>query len=128
MGISMFLEVNYDFARQHSLKKLDVSRTSENPGNHSIGTIFFCRGGDVLTEKYEERTERLDTRRFMTHATRKFVTQKQPATQEEMAGQVPSSRLLFPEEEIRERFRVRRSHSGHVVPARIRVQAVIGSE
>jgi len=44
MGISMFLEVNYDFARQHSLKKLDVSRTSENPGNHSIGPIFFCRG------------------------------------------------------------------------------------
>ena len=42
MGISIFLEVNYDFARQHSLKKLDVSRTSENPGNHSIGPIFFC--------------------------------------------------------------------------------------
>ena len=64
----------------------------------------------------------------MTHAARKFRDTKKPATQEEMAGQVPSSRLFFPEEEIRERFRVRRFHSGHVVPARIRVQAVIGSE
>ena len=44
MSISIFLEVNYDYARQHSLKKLDVSRTSENPGNHSIGPVFFCRG------------------------------------------------------------------------------------
>jgi hypothetical protein len=52
---------------------------------------------------------------------------KNPAT-EEMAGQVPSSRLLFPEEEIRERLRVRRSHAGHVIPARIRVKAVIGAE
>ena len=53
---------------------------------------------------------------------------KKPATQEEMAGQVPSSRLLFPEEEIRERFRVGCPHSGHIVPARFRVKAVIGSE
>ena len=44
MSISIFLEVNYDYARQHSLKKLDLSRTSENPGNHSTGPIFFCRG------------------------------------------------------------------------------------
>jgi len=44
MSVSIFLEVNYDYARQHSLKKLDVSRTSENSGNHSIGPIFFCRG------------------------------------------------------------------------------------
>ena len=44
MSISIFLEVNCDYARQHSLKNLDVSRTSENPGNHSIGPIFFCRG------------------------------------------------------------------------------------
>jgi len=44
MSISIFLEVNYDYARQRSLKKLDVSRTSENPGNHSIGPIVICRG------------------------------------------------------------------------------------
>jgi hypothetical protein len=52
---------------------------------------------------------------------------KNPATQE-MAGQVPSSRSLFPEEEIRERLRVRGSHAGHVIPAFIRVQAMIGAE
>jgi hypothetical protein len=52
---------------------------------------------------------------------------KNPATQE-MAGQVASSRLLFPEEEIRERLRVQGSHAGHVIPALIRVQAEIGAE
>src|SRR5437870_2637410 len=28
-------------------EKVEVSRTSENPGNHSIGPVFFCRV-DVL--------------------------------------------------------------------------------
>jgi hypothetical protein len=95
MRISIFLEVNYDYARQHSLKKLGVSRTSESPGNHRIGPICFCKGVDVLTKECVERTERLDTRRFMTHATRKFVTQKKPATQEEMAGASSKLAVVF---------------------------------
>src|SRR5438270_13598619 len=33
---------------------LEVSRTSENPGNHSIGPIFFCRV-DLLTTKFVEK-------------------------------------------------------------------------
>src|SRR3984957_310181 len=45
-----------------------------------------------------------------------------------MAGQVPSLRLLLPEEEIRERLRVRRSYAGHVVPALIRLKTEISAE
>jgi hypothetical protein len=52
---------------------------------------------------------------------------KNPAT-EEMAGQVPNSRFLFPEEEVRERLRIRASHAGHVIPALLCVKAVIGAE
>ena len=49
MGASIFLEVDCDYARQHSLTKLEVSRTSENPGNHSIAPIFLCRVSLVLS-------------------------------------------------------------------------------
>jgi hypothetical protein len=45
-----------------------------------------------------------------------------------MAGQVPSLRLLFPEEEIREHLRVRRSYAGHIVPALIRLKTEISAE
>jgi hypothetical protein len=43
-------------------------------------------------------------------------------------GQVPNSRFLFPEEEVRERLRIRASHAGHVIPALLCVKAVIGAE
>jgi len=64
----------------------------------------------------------------MTHAARKFRDTKKTCHPRGDGRATSKLGLLFPEEEIRERFRVRRSHSGHVVPARIRVQAVIGSE
>jgi hypothetical protein len=56
-----------------------------------------------------------------------ILRRKNPATQE-MAGQVPSLRLLFPEEEIREHLRVRRSYAGHIVPALIRLKTEISAE
>jgi hypothetical protein len=66
---------------------------------------------------------------LLIHAGRhsEFPGTKNPAT-EEMAGQVPSSRFLFPEEEVRERVRIRASHAGHVIPALLCVKAVIGAE
>jgi hypothetical protein len=62
-----------------------------------------------------------------SQASMRIPRGKDPATQE-MAGQVASSWLLFPEEDICERLRVRGSQAGHVIPTLIRVKAEIGAE
>jgi hypothetical protein len=56
------LDETTDYARQHFFKKLDVSRTSENPGNHSIGPIFFCSVDVLTTNVCGKRTAQLDAK------------------------------------------------------------------